>query len=188
MEERSFMLVRTRTLALAALVAVAVMPACGGGSSPTAAPTPVPTPTPKPEPTPTPAPTPTPCPLGLCEAPTTNTAPVVRAVLRFYQLFDQNGVWIQPTPDPVKQVVEQPIPVGYTIRLDVTGRDADDKETLGHKDITFIYSDETMVEASIQSDFQRKLKVVKPGKFTVFVMFDGVGSNDLKFTFVDAVQ
>jgi hypothetical protein len=179
------MFVRTRMLALSTVVALGLLPACGGGGSPTAAPTPVPTPTPQPQPTPTPEPTPTPCPVGLCEAPTTNTAPVVRSILRLFQLFDQNGIWVLPTPDPVKQVVLQPIPVGYTIRLDVTGRDADDKETLGKAKIEFFYSDETMVAPSIQSDFQRKLKVLKPGKFTVYAMFDGVGTNDLHFTFVE---
>ena len=40
-----------------------------------------------------------------------------------------------------------------------------------------------MVQESIQSDFQRKLKVKKAGAFTVYVTFDGVGSNDLRFTF-----
>jgi hypothetical protein len=161
--------------------------ACGGGSSstPTPVPTPVPTPTPQPQPTPTPTPDPANCNQGLCEPSTTNTNPVTWVQLRLYQLFDKEGNWVQPTPDPVKQVVKQPIPVGYTIRLDVTGRDKDQNDTLGKKDIKFIYSDPSMVEEFIQSDFQRKLKVVKPGKFLVYADFDGVGSNDLNFTFVE---
>jgi len=105
--------------------------------------------------------------------------------LRLYQLFDKDGNWVQPTPDPVKQVVQEPIPVGYTIRLDVVGRDKDEKDTLGRKDIQFFYSDPSMIEEFIQSDFQRKIRVLKPGKFRAYAMFDGVGSNDLNFTFVE---
>jgi len=81
--------------------------------------------------------------------------------------------------------VKEPIPVGYTIRLDVTGRDKDYKDTLGNKQIVFGYSDPSMIEEFIQSDFQRKIRVLKPGKFRVFASFDGVGSNDLNFTFVE---
>jgi hypothetical protein len=110
---------------------------------------------------------------------------VVRVQLRLFQLFDENGTWVQPTPDPVQQVVQEPIPLGYTIRLDVVGRDADNKDTLGKKQIEFFYSDPSMVQVAIQSDFQRKLKVLKPGSFTAFATFDGVGSNDLRFTFVE---
>jgi hypothetical protein len=162
--------------------------ACGGGSSSpstpsTPVPTPKPSPTPDPNPTPTPDPSATPCTVGLCEPETTNTAQPVRVILRLYQVFDKEGNWVLPTPDPVKQVVKDPIPVGYTLRLDVTAKDAQDKDTLGKKDITFIYSDPEMVQESIQSDFQRKLLIKKPGPFTVFVSFDGVGSNDLRFTF-----
>lgn len=162
--------------------------ACGGGSSApstpsTPAPTPKPTPTPDPNPTPTPDPSATPCTVGLCEPTTTNTAQPTRVILRLYQLFDQNDNWVLPTPDPVKQVVKEPIPIGYTIRLDVTAKDAAGNDTLGKKDIQFIYSDPEMVQESIQSDFQRKLKVKKAGAFSVYVSFDGVGSNDLRFTF-----
>jgi hypothetical protein len=82
-------------------------------------------------------------------------------------------------------VVREPIPLGYTIRLDLVGKDATNKDTQGRKEITFVYSDDSMVEVSIQSDWQRKLKVVKPGKFTVYALYDGVGSNDLHFTFVE---
>ena len=165
------------------LALVLALAACGGGGggSPTAPPTPAPTPTPAPQPTPTPDPN---CTQGLCEEPTTNTNPVVRAQLRLYQLFDQNDNWVQPTPDPVQQVVMEPIPVGYTIRLDVVGRDSDNKDTLGKQQIEFFYSDESMVQISIQSDFQRKLKVLKAGSFTVHAVFDDVGTNDLRFTFV----
>jgi hypothetical protein len=168
----------------AAVSCLSVLLACGGGSSgPTPLPSPVPTPTPAPEPTP--SPTPTPCTQGLCEEATTNTAPVVKAILRLYQLFDAEGDWVTPTPSPVQQVVKQPIPVGYTIRLDLVGKDASNKDTLGEQRIGFSYSDESMVEVAIQSDWQRKLRVLKAGTFTVHATYDGVRSNDLKFTFVE---
>jgi len=168
-----------------AIFGVILLVGCGGGSSgPTPVPTPVPTPTPAPEPTPTPSPTPTPCTEGLCEDPTSNTAPVVRVTLRLYQLFDEQGNWILPTPNPVAQVVKEPIPVGYVIRLDVVGKDASNKDTLGKKGIEFRYSDESTISEYVQSDFQRKIKVLKPGSFTVYAVFDGVGSNDLQFTFI----
>jgi len=161
--------------------------ACGGGSSgPTTPATPVATPTPTPAPTPTPSPTPDPaCEAGLCEDPTTNTAPPVRVILRFYQLFDQNGVWVLPTPDPIKQIVKEPIPLGYSIRLDLTAKDADDKPTNGKSDVQFDISDPTMVDITISGDFQRKIKVLKPGKWEIFGKLDGVASNSLGFTFCD---
>ncbi|HEY6548169.1 MAG TPA: hypothetical protein VI589_09695 [Vicinamibacteria bacterium] len=168
-------MIRSLTRVGLALSVVLSFAACGGGSSgPTTPVTPTPTPS-----------APALCFEGLCEEPTTNTNPVVRAQLRLYQLFDQNGTWVQPTPDPEKQVVKEPIPLGYTIRLDVVGRDADFKDTLGKQQIEFYYSDPEMVQVSIQSDFHRKLKVLKPGKFVVHAVFDGIGTNDLNFTFVE---
>jgi hypothetical protein len=160
---------------------------CGGSASPTPlpTPTPVPTPTPAPQPTPTPSPTPTPCTQGLCEEPTTNTAPVSRVILRLFQVFDEQNRWILPTPDPVQQVVNEPIPVGWTIKLDVTGKDASNKDTLGQKKILYRYSNADMVEENYLSEWQVRLKILKPGNFTVHAVFDGVGSNDLRFTFVE---
>jgi len=171
---------------LAAPVALALaLGGCGGGS-PTAPPTPAPTPTPVPAPTPTPSPTPDPaCVVGLCEPPTTNTAPPVRVILRFFQLFDANGTWVLPTPDPVRQVVREPIPLGYTIRLDMTGKDADEKPTNGKGNVDFVISDPTMVDIAISGDFQRKVKVLKPGKWDIYGILDGVASNSLGFTFCD---
>lgn len=173
-----------RSAALSGLVVL--LAGCGGGSSaPSPIPTPAATPTPAPQPTPTPSPTPSTCTQGLCEEPTTNTAPVVRALLRIYQLFDAEGTWVTPTPDPVQQVLKDPIPVGYTIRLDLVGKDATNRDTHGQKQIEYVYSDPSLVEVAIQNDWQRKLKVLKPGTFTVYAIYDGVGSNDLRFTFVE---
>ena len=159
--------------------------ACGGGSAvPTAPPTP--TPTPIPTPTPTPAPTPDPaCEAGLCEDPTTNTAPPVRVILRLFQLFDANGTWVLPTPDPVRQVVREPIPLGYTIRLDITAKDVDEKPTNGKSDVSLAISDPTMVDIQISGVFQRKVKVLKTGKWELYSLVDGVPSNSLGFTFCD---
>jgi hypothetical protein len=147
---------------------------------------------------PAPAPTPTPTtppgsgdclPGGDCS---TNKAPVVRAQLRLYKLFDNRGTWYLPTPDPVKQVIAEPIPVGFTMLFDVTGRDAENKETLGPsgdgEGIVWYPSDESLAEvAGTPSAWQRKYRVLQPGKFTLFVTFDDIGSNDLQITFVACV-
>lgn len=42
---------------------------------------------------------------------------------------------VTATPNPVQQVVKEPIPVGYTIRLDLVGKDASNKDSLGQKQI-----------------------------------------------------
>lgn len=158
-----------------------IMSACGGGASgPTAIPTPAPTPTPTPVAQVSPSPQPSDCPDGSCG----NTKPVVRAQLRLYMYFDPAHNLL-PAPDPVKQVVEQPIPVGYTVRLDVSGRDANGDETDGRGQIQWFY-DQGMVHTDIRSPWQRDITVARPGPWTVYVMFDGVGSNDLSFTFVNA--
>jgi hypothetical protein len=176
-------------LGFLALHAGACLMACGGGgSSPTTPSTPSPTPTPTPvatTPSPTPSPSPTPCTTGLCEDPTTNTAPPERVILRFYQLFNEKGEWVLPTPDPYKQKVREPIPLGFTIRLDVTGKDADGQPTNGKEDIAWLYSDDGMIEEASQGPFQRKVKVLKPGKWELYVVFDGTPSNSLGFTFCD---
>jgi hypothetical protein len=137
-------------------------------------------------PTPTPTPTPDPaCDQGLCETPTTNTAPPVRVILRFYQLFDANGTWVLPTPDPVKQVVKEPIPLGFTIRLDMTAKDVNDQPTNGSSNVDFVISDPSMVDIANSGQFQRKIKVLKPGHWELYGTLDGVASNSLGFTFCD---
>jgi hypothetical protein len=157
-----------------------LMAGCGGGSMPTVVPTPAPTPTPVVQVTPTPAPSGTPCPDGSCG----NTQAVVRAQLRLYLLMDEQGRLVEPTPDPVRQVVLEPIPVGYTIRLDVSGKDANGDETDGRGEIQWFYSGQDLIDTNIRTPWMRDIKVVKPGTWSVYVVFDGVGSNDLTFTFV----
>jgi hypothetical protein len=179
-------MVRTLRRWVAPMTLTLGLAACGGGgAAPTAPPTPTPTPIPPPA-TPTPSPTPDPaCGQGLCEDPTTNTAPPVRVILRFYQLFDANGAWVQPTPDPVKQIVKEPMPLGYTIRLDLTAKDKDEQPTNGMGHVDFAVSDPTMVDIAISGDFQRKIKILKPGQWEIFGTLDGVASNSLGFTFCD---
>jgi hypothetical protein len=142
-------------------------------------PTPAATPTPAPVATPTPEPTPTPCTYGLCEAPTSNTGPVVTVILRLYTVQDSFGGWIPSWPD------SRPIPVGYQIKLDVTGKDGYNKDTLGDKgvNIDFHYSDASMVEEGGTHPWQRKLTIKKPGYFKATAVFDGVESNALELYF-----
>jgi hypothetical protein len=164
---------------MAAVLGVSM--ACGGGA---AGPnTPTPTPAPTPTPTPAPAPTPTPCPEGACG----NTNAPVRATLRLYLMWDPAGDLVEPTPDPVRQVLQQPVPVGSKIRFDVVGRDANDRETNGQKNITFVYSEGANLVEDVgvrENGFQKDVRVAAPGRFSVYVVFDGVASNAIAFTFV----
>ena len=150
-----------------------------GGRTPTA-PVVVASPTPAPVPSPTPSPSPSNCPDGACG----NKNTVARTQLRLYLLFDENRDLV-PAPDPVKGIVGDPIPVGYTVRLDVTGRDTDGRETDGRGDIEWFFSDDSVVDDIERTPWQHDLKILKPGKLIVYVVFDGVGSNDLQFTFVE---
>jgi hypothetical protein len=162
----------------ASLLALALA-ACGGGSAtPTGPPVVVATPTPTP--TPQATPTPDPCPHGACG----NTNAVTRAQLRLYLLMDEQGRLVEPTPDPVRQVLEEPLPVGYTMRLDVTGRDANGDETNGRGQIEWFYSGEDLIHTNQRTPWQRDITIAKPGTWSVYVVFDGVGSNGITFTFV----
>ncbi len=161
---------------------------CGGGSgSPTMIPTPTPTPTPVAQATPSPSPSPDCVPGGDCPG---NTTPVVRVVLRLYRLFDNLGSWFLPTPTPHKGRFVEKFPVGFKLVLDVTGRDADNRETNGIKGdgsgIEWIFNDPSLVEfaGDPAGPFQHKYVLTKPGTLIVYVGFDGVGSNDLTFEIV----
>jgi hypothetical protein len=158
-------------------------PGSGGGSPaapPLPSPTPAPTPTPAPVATPTPEPTPTPCVYGLCEAPTTNTNPVARVNLHIFTVQDRNFELIPDWP------LNKPIPVGYTIKLDVTGKDEHGQETLGNQgvNIEFFYSNPHMVKAGGNHPWQRRLLVKEPGLFQAWVIYDDVRSNTLELRFV----
>jgi hypothetical protein len=160
----------------------ALLAACGGGGSVTTPPvgnTPPTTLAPSPAATPTPSPSATPCPDGSCG----NHNAVVRSQLRLYLLLDDKGNLVTPTPDPVRQVLEQPIPVGYTLRLDVAGRDANGDETDGKGQIVWHYSGEDLIDTNMRTPWMRDITVVKPGQWSVYVTFDGVDSNSILFTF-----
>jgi hypothetical protein len=166
---------------LAAAAALAL--ACGGGASgPTVVQPPVTTLAPQPSPTPSPSPTASPCEHGSCG----NNTTVARATLALYLLLDDQGRLVEPTPDPVRQVLEEPIPVGYTMRLDVTGRDAAGNETDGRGQIEWVYSGDDLIHTNRRSAWTRDITVAKPGTWSVYVVFDGVSSNSITFTFAPA--
>ena len=169
---------RSFAQAVAVASALAVSLACGGGSAGPSNPTPTPTPVP----TPTPAPTPTPCPDGACS----NSNAPVRVTLKLYLMWDPAGKLIEPTPEPFQQVLREPVPVGSKIRFDVVGKDANEKETNGQKNITYVYSEGRNLVEDIgirEEGFQKDVRVVEPGRFSVYVVFDGVASNSILFTF-----
>jgi hypothetical protein len=166
----------------AAVAALALTAACGGGSAgPTTPATPVPTPTPAPVPTPTA--TPSPCPDGACG----NTNAVVRVRFRLYLVFDKEGDVVEPTPDPVRGVLREPLPVGYRLRYDVVGEDERGRETNGQKNISWIMTEgQSLVEdlGLREEGFQKDVRALAPGKFSLYVVFDGVASNSIEVTFV----
>jgi hypothetical protein len=177
---------RRRTTILIPGLALAVGAfGCGGGQSNPTSPVAVVTPTPTPTPTPGLVEPPGCHPGGDCPG---NTTPVARATLRLYALLDPGGNLV-PVPGHDHGIITSPIRLDYTCRMDLTGRDANGVETNGvdgtGNGIVWYYSDPSMIEEGAPSNWQRKLRVVKTGQFTVFAVFDGVGSNDLTFTFIN---
>jgi hypothetical protein len=173
---------RTLLKAKLAWAVLAVSAACGGSAGPT---TPIaPTPTPVPAPTPTPTPTPAPCPDGACG----NTDTVVRVRFRLYLVFDQNGDVVSPTPDPVRGVLKEPLPVGYRLRYDVIGEDTRGKETNGQGKIDWIVTEGADLVENIgyrEDGFQKDVRAVKAGgPYSLYVVFDGVASNSIAVSFV----
>jgi hypothetical protein len=148
--------------------------ACGGGT--TLQPTPVPTATPTPDPptpTPTPTPTATPTPCATCEVPVSNTNPTTRLTLRLYSVETPFG------ETKFNFDAARGIPVEWVGRLDVVGRDAEGYETNGQGEITFFFSEASLVKVHGGHTHQRRLKVLKPGELVCWVTQDGVRSNDL---------
>ena len=166
-----------------AVVAVGLtLPGCGGGSAAPQSPS-TPAPTPAPTPTPVVIATPTPCPEGACE----NTNAPVRVTLRLYLMWDPAGNLVEPTPDPVQQVLREPVRVGSRIRFDIVGRDANERETNGQKNITYVYTlgPELVEDVNVREEgFQKDVRVRAPGTFSVYAVFDGVASNSIRFTFI----
>jgi hypothetical protein len=167
-----------RAPAVAPIVALTVsaLAACGSPTQPVV-PTPAPTApaaaTPAPAPTPTPTPTPTP---GV-EPPVTNTNPAVRVAIRLYSVEDGAGGFI-PNWDP-----NEPIPLSYWARVDVTSKDKDNLETNGNGVVEFFVSTPRLVEVTGGHTNQRRLKALAPVVVEVWATQDGVRSNTLTLTF-----
>jgi len=114
---------------------------CGGGGgtgNPVAPPTSSVQPPAASTATPVPTPTRPPCTQGLCEDPTTNTAPPTRIFVKVFQVLKPNG---DPAPcsgeDPSEPGGPAPftlygfaaIPVGYRVVIDATAFDNNNKAT-----------------------------------------------------------
>jgi hypothetical protein len=120
--------------------------------------------------------------VGECETPTTRRTAVNRVFYIVYQCFDPNN---QPfaCPDPNGGTFR----VGSRIKVDVTGKDALGRDTLGvsgGEDIFFWFSNEGLIDVHIVSNWQRNITIVAPGAMDSQVSFDGVYSNELLFNFV----
>ena len=167
-----------------AAAVLAVLAACGGGSAgPTTPATPAPTPTPAP--LPTPSASPTPCTDGACG----NTNAVVRVRFRLYLVFDQNGNVVEPTPDPVRGVLREPLPVGYRLRYDVIGEDSRGRETNGQKNIQWIVTEGANLVEDLgyrEDGFQKDVRAAAAGgPYSLYVVFDGVASNSIAVSFTN---
>ena len=159
--------------------ATIVLPSCGGStpSAPTPSPSPVvvATATPTPVPATTPAPSPTP---EEGEPPVTNTNPAKRLSMRIFVIENPDGTYTGNV-DP-----KQPIPVGYTARLDVTAKDLDNRETVGQGDVQFFFSDLGLVRVSGNHTNQRRVQGLAVGSVDCWAVQDGVTSNTITLTFV----
>lgn len=150
---------------------------CGSSTSP-AEPTPsAPAATPAPTPTPVANPPqhdPTPPPCNGCEPPVTNTNPPVRLTIRIYKIQDLNGTVIAGIPPS--------IPLGYTVTIDATPKDANNKDTLGSGTVDFSFSDMSLIDVGSNHGFQKKLKILGEGLLEVKASLDGIDSNTLVIT------
>ena len=162
------------------LLAALSLAGCGGSpAAPAPAPTPVPTapPTPAPAPEPTPVPSPTPEACSDCEEPVANTNPPVRLTLRLYTVEDGSGRFISnPNPD-------DPIPVGWYARLDVTGKDEKGDETNGGRPPTWNWTNGSLVSVGGNNTHQRRLRILKAGSADFWVRQQGVDSNRITLRF-----
>jgi hypothetical protein len=174
---------RIRSLMVIALIGTATaVVSCGGSTSPVTSEPPVqvvatPAPTPTPPAADEPSPDPTPPPCNGCEAPVTNTNPPVRLTIRVYKVQDVNGSLVAGIPPS--------IPLGYTVTIDATPKDAGNKDTLGSGTVDFTYSEPTLVDVGSNHGFQKKLKVLGAGLLEVKASLDGIDSNTLAITLGD---
>ena len=160
------------------LGALVVLPACGASTpaAPTPSPVAIATPTPAPVATPTPAPTPTATPEE-GEPPVTNSNPAARLGMRIFVIENPDGTYTGDV-DP-----KQPIPVGYTARLDVTAKDTDNRETTGQSDVQFFFSDTGLVRVTGNHTNQRRVQGLAVGAVDCWAVQDGVRSNTITLTF-----
>lgn len=163
------------------LAGLPLLASCGASTpaAPVAVASPTPAPTPVPTPTPIPVPTPTPCTVGLCEPPITNTAPVVKVKMNLFTVEPPTGGFLAD-PDP-----NTPIPVGYSARIDVTGRDEGNSPTVGKDDPEFFFSDEGLIRVGGGGTHQRRLHIQAAGTLECWAIQDGVRSNTLTLKFVN---
>jgi hypothetical protein len=158
------------------LGALAVLPACGASTPAAPTPSPAAIATPAPVATPTPAPTPTP---EEGEPPVTNTNPAARLGMRIFVIENPDGSYTGNV-DP-----KQPIPVGYTARLDVTAKDVDNRETTGQSDVQFFFSDLGLVRVTGNHTNQRRVQGLAVGTVDCWAVQDGVTSNTIRLKFVN---
>jgi hypothetical protein len=171
----SLMMNRAQAVAPMVALIVTAVAGCGGPTDPVV-PTPAPTAPPvaaTPVPTPTPAPTPTP---GV-EPPVVNTSPAVRVTIRLYAVEDGTGGFF-PNWDP-----NEPIPVRFMARVDVTSKDKDNLETNGNGVVDFFVSAPRMVEVLGGHTNQRRIRALGPVAVDVWATQDGVTSNKITLTF-----
>jgi hypothetical protein len=107
----------------------------------------------------------------------TNTNPPVRLTIRVYKVQDLNGSMVAGIPPS--------IPLGYTVTIDATPKDAGNRDTLGSGTVDFTYSDPALVEVGSNHGFQKKLKVLGAGLLEVKASLDGIDSNTLVITLGD---
>jgi hypothetical protein len=132
-------------------------------------------PAPPPAPAESPNSPPAPPPCDECEPPVTNTKPPVRLTLRIYKIQDLNGTLVTGPIPPS-------IPIGYTVTIDATPKDANNRDTLGSGTVEFSFSDPDLVEVGSNHGFQKKLKVLGEGLLEVKGFLDGIESNTLVIT------
>jgi len=118
--------------------------------------------------------TPSPSPCSGCEAPVTNTNPPVRLTIRVYKVQDRNGTVIAGIPSS--------IPLGYTVTIDATPKDKDNRDTLGSGTVDFRFSDLALVDVRSNHGFQKKLTVLGAGEIEIQASLDGIDSNILVVT------
>jgi hypothetical protein len=101
----------------------------------------------------------------------------VRLTIRVYKVQDLNGTVIAGIPPS--------IPVGYTVTIDATPKDKDNRDTLGSGTVDFTFSDLSLVKVTSNHGFQKKLKVLGAGDLEVQGSLDGIDSNVLAITLGD---